>query len=1314
MDVYTPFLLDQRMSMRLQVEGHVVHEAPPPIEAPDFTTPPSSTRASMMEGEGADEAFNEEATDPETAAYERYQEVDIEAMTEEELEQLRARLLEEPTLISSQRLQQISTQVLQRRRELADASARREGLIVSDSDANCVECRKPFSLLNWAYICNNCGSRVCADCSPARIFLPSRSTSRSRVCKTCALRIEKDTRGKPIHFVTTASPTQQSFYLRELPWCLWQLRNITTLRICDFGLRDISPHLGLLRLLVHLDLSHNRLLTLPAELDKLDRLEWLTLAHNSMRQLPDVLRRLPSLRHLDVSSNKLGARTDHLKALPQLTWLNISKNKDLDPGTLAYLTPLQPLGELNVAHIRLNRVPAQIWRLRTLTRLDLSACNLSKLSHHIAHLQLLEYLNLSRNQLQELSGAIGSLDNLLTLIVNYNPLAQLPLTLFRLRQLETLELRQCHLAHIPEAVGWLQNLKHLDVSENRLDGLPTTLTRLPNLERLEVHGNLWKSELPQNPTRNLPRLLLEVNGELKAVLASCSIPVQLWSADGISVRSLPWLYDAMTLRLEGFNSLFNINQDILHESNLPEVPNDEADVFEPTIVRGPPQHSSGTASRSSSTTPATDILQHYQMPFETCLLDPQACYSILEPYQRNADQHARMHFTAGVHALNTVGDDIIMHALVIAELPPGASIRPFKAPLSQIREVVAAVPLGRRRFLNAIEPYEVTENDTGHTEQIRAHTGRIDYWRAVTDSVDGDIVITRRNLKPLLSAVANFALHVAKHKTQPVPADVAQAHPPSALHAPLARLAQPNTEAARNDAPSPSARPPAGTVLSDSRKTQVLSALAKFPHGVAPFKPLEDLLREAWLDRTIRPRADTNMSLLRHHSAEYSAHQSTSGASDDSSAYDDCAAYVESVLERHSFARLIQAKDRFLLAQNWVLPALCSIFTRDHLAWLGTSEFQAKAKQMRSSLSFRESDLRALRSSGMASERLVRSLLQSMALIHAESPLAESNNRRLMTFLAERHSHVENLIGDESKLDNCIHVLVSAGILYAAPDAAHTYMVTTFLPEAPPSGAEKALGAISIPTRRESYPSAHINTQTRLYHVDCCPAWLFARLQCLAAERGYTVYGWQTGAVFMHRHGDQSTLCIASGCEAEGGGFEVRLTAIVLNEDFPLFYNMMTSALLPLVACLEHLLTVQCPGVLWESSIVCASCAQEDVVQLQCGRLRGLDILVTSLPATPFIHCPNCNQQIIIAASLLNLLSDSEQEEQLLRDRIGDLNKRMKNLGSARTQPINTFITKLEDQDWDLLCLQNAPIQISSPANTRAPARSEGMGQIFR
>lgn len=156
--------------------------------------------------------------------------------------------------------------------------------------------------------------------------------------------------------------------------------------------------------LLEIDLSDNKLQSLPASIGQLTNLLRLDLKHNQLETLPEEIGNLSNLYSLDLQYNALKTLPDSFEKLTLLAWLNLSHNK-------------------------LSWLPASIGQLTNLLQLDLSYNQLQILLKGIGNLSKLRYLNMDdNNQLKTLPKEVGNLSNLETLFLSDGQLAQFIMT----------------------------------------------------------------------------------------------------------------------------------------------------------------------------------------------------------------------------------------------------------------------------------------------------------------------------------------------------------------------------------------------------------------------------------------------------------------------------------------------------------------------------------------------------------------------------------------------------------------------------------------------------------------------------------------------------------------------------------------------------------------------------------------------------------------------------------------------------------------------------------------------------------------------
>lgn len=145
-----------------------------------------------------------------------------------------------------------------------------------------------------------------------------------------------------------------------------------------------------------LNLSGNRLSTLPPELSRLHRLKIIFCSDNPFTELPEVLGDCPALQVVGFKACEI-ARVSGAALPPALRWLILTDNA--------------------IAHL-----PDALGERPLIQKLMLAGNRLSALPGGLAHAQRLELLRLSANRFEQLPGWLTALPRLAWLALSGNPL----------------------------------------------------------------------------------------------------------------------------------------------------------------------------------------------------------------------------------------------------------------------------------------------------------------------------------------------------------------------------------------------------------------------------------------------------------------------------------------------------------------------------------------------------------------------------------------------------------------------------------------------------------------------------------------------------------------------------------------------------------------------------------------------------------------------------------------------------------------------------------------------------------------------------
>jgi leucine-rich repeat protein SHOC2 len=299
----------------------------------------------------------------------------------------------------------------------------------------------------------------------------------------------------------------------NMPDCLGDFRNVTTLKIECRALCSLPESLGNLTDLINLDISRSCLTSLPESIGNLINLKNLIVSDSQLENLPDSIGNLVNLINLNISGNQLKYLPDSIGNLVNLTSLNISNT--LDPACHVYFNHLNS----HVVYTKSNQIdelPESIGNLVNLTILNISNNCLKNLSESISSFTKLKKLDLSGNRLVRLPESIGNLSNLIDLWLTHNQINILP-----------------------ESISNLAKLSRINLDNNPLSNL-SKLQSLPNLREVVFLDSIlphrywtkfsdWKSEwLLDEENAEIRRILIEQIGYEKICEELNAIHLDSW------------------------------------------------------------------------------------------------------------------------------------------------------------------------------------------------------------------------------------------------------------------------------------------------------------------------------------------------------------------------------------------------------------------------------------------------------------------------------------------------------------------------------------------------------------------------------------------------------------------------------------------------------------------------------------------------------------------------------------------------------------------------------------------------------------------
>jgi Leucine-rich repeat (LRR) protein len=273
------------------------------------------------------------------------------------------------------------------------------------------------------------------------------------------------------------------------------LKNLQLLDLSHNKLDSLPSEIGKLKKLRQLRLGNNQIASLPSEIGELKNLQWLDLSFNKLDSLPSEIGELKNLQKLDFSFNELASLPSEIKNLQNLKSLCLSGNR------LTTLPPeiknLQNLKNLYLSINRLTTLPPEIGNLSKLQELNFSNNQIASLPSEIGNLLQLQELNLASNQIASLPSEIGELKNLLRLYLSRNLLTTLPPQIGELKKLERLNLASTLLNALPSEIGNLESLQFLSLYNHQLTRLPLEIGNLKSLQELYLSHHQLNSLPPE-------------------------------------------------------------------------------------------------------------------------------------------------------------------------------------------------------------------------------------------------------------------------------------------------------------------------------------------------------------------------------------------------------------------------------------------------------------------------------------------------------------------------------------------------------------------------------------------------------------------------------------------------------------------------------------------------------------------------------------------------------------------------------------------------------------------------------------------------
>ncbi|KAG2436697.1 hypothetical protein HXX76_006225 [Chlamydomonas incerta] len=238
------------------------------------------------------------------------------------------------------------------------------------------------------------------------------------------------------------------------------------------------------------DVRHNAWRSIPAEVLRLNGLVVLNASDNDIESLADGV--TPQhLGVLNLSFNRLTSLPAALGAAPVLQQMYLANNRLADlPRTFACL----PMVDLFLSENEFEKVPVAVLGMSQLAKLSMACCRLAEVPDALGSVATLKFLDLSFNALKGLPDGLSRLTQLNALNVSFNPLGPaFPPVLTAITSLLELNLDHTGVAEVPEGVGEMLRLEGLQLEGCPLPPTEATLYGANPLLLVQVHNTALTS-----------------------------------------------------------------------------------------------------------------------------------------------------------------------------------------------------------------------------------------------------------------------------------------------------------------------------------------------------------------------------------------------------------------------------------------------------------------------------------------------------------------------------------------------------------------------------------------------------------------------------------------------------------------------------------------------------------------------------------------------------------------------------------------------------------------------------------------------------
>ncbi|EFJ43577.1 hypothetical protein VOLCADRAFT_96185 [Volvox carteri f. nagariensis] len=256
------------------------------------------------------------------------------------------------------------------------------------------------------------------------------------------------------------------------------------------------------------DVRHNGWSSVPPEVLKLNGLVVLNASDNDIESLAEGI--TPQhLGVLNLSFNRLASLPPALGASPVLQQMYLANNRLTDlPRTFACL----PMVDLFLSENLFERVPVAVLGMSQLAKLSMACCRLREVPDALGSVATLKFLDLSFNQLSSLPDGLSRLTALNALNVSFNPLTGFPPVLTTITGLLELNLDHTGVQTVPEGLGELRRLEGLQLEGCPLPEPAATLYAANPLLLVQPVQHTIRHVPAEGPVHNTALTSLDLSG----------------------------------------------------------------------------------------------------------------------------------------------------------------------------------------------------------------------------------------------------------------------------------------------------------------------------------------------------------------------------------------------------------------------------------------------------------------------------------------------------------------------------------------------------------------------------------------------------------------------------------------------------------------------------------------------------------------------------------------------------------------------------------------------------------------------------------